>query len=71
MRVRGVQTWNDGDQPWGLRGYEQAAEVITWYIGPGLTPLLPDHPDPAALQQAYRVLTGMAPPSTQPGFDRA
>lgn len=68
MRLRGVQSWNDGDQPWGLRGYEQAAEVITWFIGPGLAPLLPDHPDPAALRQAYRALTGMAPPGMQPGF---
>lgn len=59
MRMRGTETWNDGDQPWGLRGYEQAAEVITWVVGPGLTPLLPDHPDPAAIEGAYRVLTGI------------
>lgn len=66
LRIRGLETWNDSDQPWGRRGYEQAAEVITWFVGPGLTPLLTDHPDPTELDMPYRVLTGMAPPDLRP-----
>jgi len=62
MRSRGLESWNDGGTPWGLRGSEQAAEVITWFVGPGLTPMLPDHPDPAQLAVPYQVLTGTAPP---------
>jgi hypothetical protein len=62
QRVRGLTTWNDDRQPWGLRGCEQAAEVIAWFLGPGLTPLIPGHPDEADLDAGYRVLTGRLPP---------
>jgi hypothetical protein len=62
QRVRRLSTWNDHRQPWGLRGCEQAAEVIAWFLGPGLTPLIPGHPDEAELETGYRVLTGRFPP---------
>jgi hypothetical protein len=62
QRVRGLASWNDYRRPWGLRGCEQAAEVITWFLGPGLTPLIPGHPDEADLDAGYRVLTGRVPP---------
>jgi hypothetical protein len=36
--------------------------VITWFLGPGLTPLIPGHPEEAELDTGYRVLTGRFPP---------
>jgi hypothetical protein len=62
LRLRGLQTWNSWNQPWGLRGFEQAAEVLTWGIGDGATRiLLPDRDDPERLASAYESLTGRPP----------
>jgi hypothetical protein len=62
LKMRGLESWGDPDQAWGLRGSEQAAEVITRFLGPGLTPLIPGHPDDEELAAAYRLLTGASPP---------
>ncbi len=62
LRLRGLQTWNSWDQPWGLRGFEQAAEVLTWGVGDGATRiLLPDRDDANGLTAAYESLTGRPP----------
>lgn len=62
LRLRGLDTWNSWDEPWGARGFEQAAEVLTWGVGDGATRiLLPDHDDAASLTRAYVSLTGMQP----------
>jgi hypothetical protein len=62
LGLRGLQTWNSWDQPWGLRGFEQAAEVLTWGVGDGATRiLLPDRDDVDALRVAYESLTGRPP----------
>ena len=62
LQARGLPTWDDRDEPWGLRGAEQAAEVIAWAIGPGLEPLIPGHPTADELSTSYRILTGETPP---------
>jgi len=51
-------TWNSSDDPWNLRGYEQAAEVMAWALGERiLTPSIPGN-EPEKLGLAYRFLTG-------------
>jgi hypothetical protein len=64
MKLRGLTTWNDLNQPWDRRGFEQTAEIIAWGIGDGvLLPLIPDN-DEASLVAAYNLLTGSPPPAT-------
>jgi hypothetical protein len=67
LRLRGLDSWDSSDDPWAGRGFEQAAEVMTWALGDGATRiLLPDRDDPEGLTTAYRSLTGLVPP-TFPG----
>jgi hypothetical protein len=71
LRLRGLDTWNSWDEPWGARGFEQAAEVLTWGVGDGATRiLLPDHDDAASLTRAYLSLTGLQPPAHEAGATR-
>lgn len=59
MKARGLSSWNSRDVAWGMRGFEQAAEVITWGVGARDTRiLLPDHDEPDSLAAAYETLTG-------------
>ena len=54
LEVRGVHVWNDSSDAWGLRGYEQGAEIMAWALGERiLTPQIPDN----------ELLTGSAPPA--------
>jgi hypothetical protein len=62
MRERGLESWNSREVPWVERGFEQAAELITWGVGARETRiLLPDHDDPESLGAAFEVLTGAQP----------
>lgn len=61
LRLRGLTTWGSLSQPWGLRGAEQAAEIITWGVGDRATPPLLEDDDPAQLRLAYEGLTGSTP----------
>jgi hypothetical protein len=62
LAARGLSSWNDPGDAWGLRGFEQAAEVITWGIGDReIPPLIPGHPSDNDLAAAFAILTGHAP----------
>lgn len=64
MRLRSVSSWNSGDVFWPFRGFEQAAEVISWTLGDRvLSPEIPDH-EPAQMFVAYEILTGREPPAS-------
>ena len=64
LNLRGLRSWNSREIPWGLRGSEQAAEVITWGVtaGVGVAVLMPGDDAPEQLRSAYELLTGRAPP---------
>jgi hypothetical protein len=62
MAARGLRSWNDPSTPWGYRGFEQAAEVITWGIGDReIPPLIPGDPTDHELASAFEILTGERP----------
>lgn len=61
LRLRGLKTWDASEAPWGLRGVEQAAEIIAWGLGDEtIPPLIPDD-DPDGLTLAFELLTGGRP----------
>ena len=45
MDIRGIAAWNDRSFDWKQRGTEQAAEIIAWGLGEGVSPWLPDQPE--------------------------
>lgn len=62
LRVRGLRAWNSSSDPWRLRGYEQAAEILAWGLGERiLTPMIPDN-DPERIALGYELLTGTSIP---------
>jgi len=62
LNIRDLRSWNSGEVPWGLRGNEQAAEIITWGLGEGeIAPMLPSPVDAETLASLYEGLTGHAP----------
>jgi hypothetical protein len=62
LELRELRAWNATGDPWQLRGYEQAAEVLAWGLGERiLTPAMPDNAPPA-IAVAYELLTGTAMP---------
>jgi hypothetical protein len=62
LRVRGLSTWNSSRDPWGLRGYEQGAEIMAWELGDRiLSPQIPDN-EPEKLEIAYGLITGHQAP---------
>lgn len=62
LDIRELRSWNSLEVPWGLRGTEQAAEIITWGLGEGeIGPLLPAPVDTETLASLYELLTGCAP----------
>jgi len=63
LEVRGLHAWNDSLDTWGLRGYEQGAEIMAWGLGERiLTPQIPDN-KPIQLARGFELLTGSAPPA--------
>ena len=63
LESRGLRSWNASDDPWELRGYEQAAEILAWGLGERiLTPSIPDN-DPVQLSAGFELLTGVEAPS--------
>ncbi len=64
MALRHLDTWNSWDEPWQDRGWEQAAEIISWTIGDRILSLwsIPDL-EPAQILAAYTMLTGRRPPA--------
>jgi hypothetical protein len=58
---RGLKTWNDDGVAWEERGFEQAAEVMSWALCDQgteyLRPLIPDN-SIEQLTKAYALLTG-------------
>ena len=62
LRMRGLSAWNDPGVIWDERGFEHAAETLTWGLGNRwLEPGIPDH-GPNRLTAAFELLTGAAPP---------
>jgi hypothetical protein len=63
LEVRGLHAWNDPSETWGLRGYEQGAEIMAWALGERiLTPRIPDN-QPIQLARGFELLTGSTPPA--------
>jgi hypothetical protein len=63
LGLRDLPTWNSWGEPWGMRGCEQAAEIITWGVtGGAVTVLVPTDDAPEQLQTAYDLLTRHSPP---------
>jgi hypothetical protein len=61
LRLRRLESWNDPEVEWELRGTEHAAEIVAWALdGQGTGTELPSIPDnePRRLAQAYQLLTG-------------
>jgi hypothetical protein len=57
LEIRGLVSWNSYEDPWRVRGYEQAAEILSWAIGePILSAQIPDN-SPARLTAAFELLT--------------
>lgn len=67
LGLRGLDAWNSWDEPWVRRGFEQAAEVITWGVDDDpVRILLPDREDTASMTTAYELLTGLEPLTLDP-----
>jgi hypothetical protein len=63
MTFRGLDNWEDYAEPWGQRGWEQAADIVAWGVGERIfMPTIPDN-SPDALAAAYLLLTGTPLPS--------
>jgi hypothetical protein len=61
MRMRDLSAWNDQSVIWDERGFEHAAETLTWALGHRfLAPGIPDH-GPVQLTAAFELLTGGLP----------
>jgi hypothetical protein len=61
MRMRGLTAWNDQNVIWDDRGFEHAAETLTWALGHRfIAPGIPDN-DPDRLTAAFELLTGGLP----------
>jgi hypothetical protein len=59
LRLRGLRSWNETRDPWELRGYEQAAELMAWVLGERIiTPKIPDN-DPEVLADVFEFLTNV------------
>jgi len=62
LQFRGLRAWNASADPWGERGYEQGAEIVSWAIGERILTAQISDIDPAALEAGFEILTGIAPP---------
>jgi hypothetical protein len=67
LELRRISSWNDIRDPWDRRGYEQAAEVLSWGLGDRmLSPTVPDA-GTEDLEAAFMLLTGVAMPDAASG----
>jgi hypothetical protein len=57
LELRDLRHWNDSSDPWRQRGYEQGAEIIAYAIGDRILTAQVPHNEPAALLEAFEVLT--------------
>ena len=63
LRARGLPTWESWNYPWLQRGWEQAAEIVSWGVGERiLSPRVPDA-TPDQLASMYQLLTQMPLPA--------
>lgn len=65
LDLRGLTSWNSSRDPWSLRGYEQAAEIISWALGERILTAQIPHNDPLQMDDAYRLLTGRRLPQLE------
>jgi len=64
LEFRGLRSWNDSNDPWQLRGYEQGAEIMSWGLGERiLTAQIPNN-EPELLTPAFELLTGVPLPGS-------
>ena len=57
LNLRGLASWNSRRDPWRFRGFEQAAEILSWGLGERiLSAQIPDN-DPGQLAGIYELLT--------------
>lgn len=62
LSLRGLDAWGDAEDPWKERGREQAAEIIAWGLdADAMLPMIVGNREPAALSEAFRLLTGRSP----------
>jgi hypothetical protein len=62
---RGLPSWNSSHDPWELRGFEQAAEIMAWALGNRiLAPQIPEA-EPSALGGGFKTLAGVALPAAE------
>ncbi|MEX2626493.1 MAG: hypothetical protein WD225_06390 [Ilumatobacteraceae bacterium] len=62
LSLRGLREWSSSAVGWEERGWEQAAEVISWAIGERiLTPTIPEA-TPDELSAGFELLTGVPMP---------
>jgi hypothetical protein len=58
LELRGLRSWNASTDRWGMRGYEQGAEIMAWVLGNRvLSAQIPDN-EPTQLIAAFQLLTG-------------
>lgn len=62
VEVRGLASWNSAEDPWRRRGFEQAAEIISWVIGERILSAQIPGNDLGQVAGAYELLTGRPPP---------
>ena len=61
LTLRGLRSWNSLTDPWQRRGFEQAAEILSWVLGERiLMAQIPAH-DRGELEVAFELLTGVDP----------
>ena len=59
LALRGLETWNDRNQPWHLRGAEHAADIIAWALMDRDIWMYRIRPnDPCSLLAGFELLTG-------------
>jgi hypothetical protein len=66
LELRALSTWNDHTVAWEERGFEQAAEIMSWALGDQGTGILRPSIPRNSLEQltdAYELLTGNPLPS--------
>ena len=57
LALRGLRSWNSSGDPWRLRGFEQAAEIMAWMLGERiLTAQVPGN-RPSELEAAFELIT--------------
>ncbi|GBC87665.1 hypothetical protein HRbin12_01682 [bacterium HR12] len=67
LEVRGLSSWNAVTEPWQERGFEQAAEILAWYLGDRVLSAMVPHGGPEQLETAIAVLLSAASAPEAPG----